>query len=72
MVHYGEIATFESADSYHDAIVDLVRDENGLSRQVSQHIWTLSRSAQRKYRLVARSIHFLAGALAIGIASLAF
>jgi hypothetical protein len=37
-----------------------------LSKNLTQHIWAISRAAARKYQLVGRAIVLLAGAMLVG------
>lgn len=70
MIHYGAIATFDSAASYHNAAVSLAEDPDGITMALTQQIWTISRSAKRKYHLVTWAIRLLVASLFAGALSL--
>jgi hypothetical protein len=70
MIHYGTIAAFGSARSYHEEAVALISDLEAASRALTQHIWIISRSAKRKYHLVTWAIRLLVGSLIAGMFTL--
>jgi Family of unknown function (DUF5706) len=68
MVHYGTIAGYKTAAGYHAAAVAGFADPEELAKTLSQHIWTMSTFAVRKYHLVTRTIQLLVGAMVVGLA----
>lgn len=70
MVHYGTVAAFGTVDEYTSAITQMLSDPAKLSGALSEQIWTLSRAAAHKYKLVGTSIRLLACALAVGLVGL--
>jgi hypothetical protein len=70
MIHYGAIAAFDSAASYHKAAISLADDPDGVPLALTQQIWTISRSAKRKYHLVTWAIRLLVASLFAGALSL--
>ena len=69
-MHYGTIARFDSAASYRATTVAALADPTEFTKTITEHIWTISRAADRKYLLVIWSIRFLIGALAGGVLAL--
>jgi hypothetical protein len=72
MVHYGTIAGFGSAVTYHSAAVALLADPDAVAKALTDHIWTISRSAKRKYLLVTWAIRLLVGSLVVGMFAVLF
>jgi hypothetical protein len=70
LVHYGTIAGFESADQYYVAASTALTDVDDFDRNLTQHIWTMSRAAAHKYLLVGWTIRLLVTAVTIGILAL--
>ena len=70
IAHYGTIAAFDSAASYRAAALASLTDLEDLARNLTEHIWMLSRTAMRKYLLVTWAIRLLAGAMLVGVAAL--
>lgn len=64
--HYGTIAAFNSPADYLAAALTTLNDLDQLSKNITQHIWALSRAADRKYHLVRWAIVLLAGAMLVG------
>lgn len=70
LVHYGTIAAFGTASAYRTAAVAAFTDPNGVVEALTAHIWTISRSAVRKYRLVTLAILLLVVAMVLALASM--
>jgi hypothetical protein len=70
IVHYGTIAAFDSSTSYHAAAFKVMSDPNEFAKNLTQHIWTMSRAADHKYFLVNWGIRLLIGAVAAGAIAL--
>ena len=70
MVHYGTIAAFSTSGAYHKAAVAAFSEPDGIVEALTAHIWTISRSARRKYRLVTLAIQLLVVAMALALASM--
>lgn len=70
IAHYATIAAFDSAASYRAVAVATFTDPDGLSRNLTEHIWAFSRTAMRKYLIVAWAIRLLAGAMVVGVVAL--
>jgi hypothetical protein len=64
--HYGTIAAFSSAADYRVAALATFTVPDKLADALAGHIWTLSRIAMTKYRLVSAAIALLAGAMLVG------
>ncbi|MGC7102747.1 Pycsar system effector family protein [Amycolatopsis lurida] len=65
--HYGTIAAFSSPAEYRTAaLTTTLNDLDQLSKNLTQHIWAISRAATRKYQLVRWAIVLLAGAMLVG------
>lgn len=70
IAHYGAIAAFDSAGSYRAAALATLADLDDLAESLTEHIWTLSRTAMRKYLLLTWAIRLLAGAMLVGVVAL--
>jgi len=70
MIHYGTIARFESADAYRLVVLPAYGDPRNLAQIITKHIWAISRSAARKYRLLVLAIQLLVGAMILGLIAL--
>jgi drug/metabolite transporter (DMT)-like permease len=66
ITHYGTIAAFTSPASYHTVALETLTDPESLTKNLTQHIWTFSRAAARKYVLVTWAINLLAGGMLAG------
>ncbi|MEV6827215.1 Pycsar system effector family protein [Amycolatopsis sp. NPDC051102] len=64
--HYGTIAAFRSAAEYRANVMEILATPDSLADNLTRHIWTLSRVADRKYRCVTGAIRLLAGAMLVG------
>ncbi|UOX88640.1 DUF5706 domain-containing protein [Amycolatopsis sp. FBCC-B4732] len=56
VAHYGTIAAFTSAGDCRTAAQAILGDPDRLAENLAQHIWALSKAAQRKYRFVTWAI----------------
>lgn len=70
IAHYGTIAAFNSAVEYRGAALAALTDLDGMVENLSQHIWTFSRVAARKYLLVTWAIRLLASGMLAGVLGL--
>ncbi|MFS8096730.1 DUF5706 domain-containing protein [Lentzea alba] len=67
MIHYGTLASFDTAEACTAAFKAKLADPDEMISVLTTQIWTLSRAADRKYKLVGTSVRLLAGALAVGL-----
>jgi pycsar effector protein len=70
MVHYGTIAAFETPAMYCSAAISTFTNPDDLAKALADHIWTISRSAVRKYRLVTLGIQLLVGGFCLGLVAI--
>jgi hypothetical protein len=70
MIHYGRIASFDTAESFAAGLKEPLSDPDRMAGVLASQIWTLSRAAAHKYRLVGLAVRLLAGALATGLTGL--
>lgn len=70
MVHYGTIAAFETSAMYYSAAISTFTNPDELTKALADHIWTISRLAVRKYRLITLGIKLLVGGFLLGLVAI--
>jgi hypothetical protein len=67
LIHYGRISKFASFENYRDTVTAAHAAGDEIPTALMLHIWTLSRVARHKYRLISWAVRLLAAAIGVGV-----